>query len=249
MQYREWAPVYERIRAEFGFDMAEEERSAERLAALAPELSAERALAAVRARLAGRDAVIVGLAPRAGPPPVWRLPTGGPRPAILAADGAAQTCLEAGLVPDVVVTDLDGPVASEVSAQMRGALVVIHAHGDNVPQLERWVPELTGARAGSWAGAPTPQLLDVGGFTDGDRAAYLAAEGGARRVLLWGFDFERAAEPDPRSRERKLAKLRWAERSLGWLVRQGGAPLFRWTGDGALVPYPAGPASLGESTQ
>lgn len=247
MRYGEWAPVYERIRAEFAFDFAREERAAARLVALAPELSADRSLAEARRRIEGRDVVVVGLAPSAGPPPLWRLPPGGRRPAIVAADGATQTCLTAGVVPEVVVTDLDGPVASEVSAQSRGALVVVHAHGDNVAEMERWVPELAGPLAGSWAGPPTGALLDCGGFTDGDRAAYLAVESGARRVLLWGFDFEHVLEPDPPSRERKLAKLRWAERSLGWLVARASAPVFRWTRDGAVAPYP--PGTLGESTQ
>lgn len=249
MRYDEWAPVYESIRAEFGFDLAAERRAADRLVALAPDIDAATSLTRARARIEGRDAVIVGLAPSAGPPPLWRLPPGGRRPAILAADGATQACLTAGLVPDLVVTDLDGPVASEVAAQARGSLVVVHAHGDNLAALERWVPQLRGDLAGSWAGPPTAALFDVGGFTDGDRAAYLAAECGARRVLLWGFDFTHAAEADPRSHERKLAKLQWAARSLGWLVTHDGAPLYRWTRDGAVAAYPPGPASLGESTQ
>lgn len=249
VRYDEWAPVYERIRAELGFDLTAERAAADRLAALDPDLDAATTLTQARSRIEGRDAVIVGLAPAAGPPPLWRFPPGGRKPVILAADGAAQTCLTAGVVPDLVVTDLDGPVPSEAAAQARGALLIVHAHGDNLAELERWVPQLNGDLGGSWAGPPTAALLDVGGFTDGDRAAYLAAECGARRVLLWGFDFTHAVEPDVRSRERKLAKLRWAERALGWLVSRGGAPVYRWTRDGAVVAYPPGPASLGESTQ
>ena len=56
----------------------------------------------------------------------------------------------------------------------------------------------------------TPSLLDVGGFTDGERAAYLAEATGATLVLLWGFDFERAEESDAVARDRKLAKLGFA---------------------------------------
>lgn len=249
VRYDEWAPVYERICAAFDFDLVAERRAADRLRALAPQLDATTTLTRARSRIEGRDTVVVGLAPAAGPPPLWRLPPGGRKPAILAADGATQTCLTAGIVPDVVVTDLDGPVPSEASAQARGAFVIVHAHGDNLAALERWVPQLAGDLGGSWAGPPTPALIDVGGFTDGDRAAYLAAACGARRVLLWGFDFTHAVEPDARSRERKLAKLQWAERALGWLVTHDGAPVYRWTRDGAVAAYPPGPTSVGDSTQ
>ncbi|MFY9716407.1 MAG: 6-hydroxymethylpterin diphosphokinase MptE-like protein, partial [Thermoplasmata archaeon] len=163
-----------------------------------------------------------------------------PRPAIVAADGATAPCLSAGLVPAVVVTDLDGPVPSEISAGGRGSLVLVHAHGDNVPALERWVPEFPGELAGSWAGPPRPELIDVGGFTDGDRAAYLAEALGARRILLWGFDFERTDEPDPTRRATKLAKLRWARDLLSDLARSSRTPILRWGLDGSLVPYSTG---------
>lgn len=246
MEYLEWAPYYERIRREFGFSMEREQAAADRLAELLPAPARRDPIARLRPRIAGREVVVVGLAPRAGAPPVWRLPATGPAPVVIAADGAARPCLNAGLVPGVVVTDLDGPVASEVAANARGALVVVHAHGDNVPALERWVPEFSGELAGSWAGAPTDGLLDVGGFTDGDRGACLAAHLGATRVLLWGFDF---ADPDGATeaeRARKQAKLRWAERILG-VVARGAVPLALWRRDGSVVPYPVEPT--GPSTQ
>lgn len=238
MEFAEWAPQYARIQREFGFSMELERAASETLCGLLPPAALDDPLGRLRHRLEGRDAVVVGLAPRAGAPPLWRLPQGGPRLALVAADGAARRCLEAGLVPEVVVTDLDGPVASEVSANARGALVVVHAHGDNVAALTRWVPEFTGELAGSWAGPPERGLLNVGGFTDGDRAAYLAAHLGARRVLLWGFDFEHVDETEGPERLRKLAKLAWARRDLD-LLALGRTPLSLWRPDGSLVDYPA----------
>ena len=191
----------------------------------------------IGARVRSHDVVVVGLAPGAGPPPIWRLPASSDGPVLIAADGATAPCLEAGLVPAVIVTDLDGPVPSEITANLRGSLVVVHAHGDNVAELERWVPEFPGELAGSWAGPPRPALIDVGGFTDGDRAAYLAEELGARRILLWGFEFERIDEGDPSARARKLAKLEWARRLLEDLANEGTVPIFSWQHDGSLVPY------------
>ena len=246
VEYAEWAPIYARIQREFGFSMDRERASADRLVALLDDAGRRPPLPRLAGRFSGRDVVVVGLAPGAGAPPVWQLPPTKPAPALVAADGAAARCLSGGLVPDVITTDLDGPVASEISAGARGAALVVHAHGDNLAAIEEWVPQMRGEVAGSWAGPPSESLLDVGGFTDGDRGAYLAAHLGARRVLLWGFEFgqvDTSGEPDP---SRKLAKLRWAEVALSALAR-GPVPILTWRRDATLVPYR--PAADGSMTQ
>jgi hypothetical protein len=246
VEYSEWAPRYDRIRAEFGFPFEREVAAADLLASLLPASAPTDPLERLRPLLEGRTVVVAGLAPRTGPPPLWRLPQVPRTPALIAADGATATCLDAGLVPTIVVTDLDGPVPAEIAANRRGSVVVIHAHGDNRSALEEWVGQFPGVVVGSWAGPPRPYLLNVGGFTDGDRAAYLADHLGAERVLLWAFDFGHTAPTDVAAHELKLAKLTWAERMLGELARAGRAPLLRWRPDGSLVPYP--PGSDEEST-
>jgi 2-amino-4-hydroxy-6-hydroxymethyldihydropteridine diphosphokinase len=238
VEYRRWAPLYERIRREFGFPWGRERRAAARLLRRLPPAARRDPLGRVAARIQGRDAIIAGLAPGAGAPPLWRLPPTASPPVLLAADGATAACLAAGLVPAIVVTDLDGAVASEVAANGRGSLVVVHAHGDNLPAVEEWVPQFPGELAGSWAGPPGRGLLNVGGFTDGDRAAYLAEAAGARRILLWGFAFDRVEAVGLEDRGRKLAKLAWARRLLGRLAREGHAAVLLWQGDGTLAPLP-----------
>ncbi|MCI4330482.1 MAG: DUF115 domain-containing protein [Thermoplasmata archaeon] len=247
MDYAAWAPYYERIRLELGFDLARERSSADRLLELLPADAPLDPLGHLQGLVRGRDAIVVGLAPRWGAPPIWVLPAGRTHPVVLAADGAASRCLDAGIVPEIVVTDLDGPVPAEVLANSKGAAVVLHAHGDNLEALDRWAPEFHRNVVGSWAGKPEPRLLDVGGFTDGDRAAFLASALGARRVLLWGFEFANVDEEPPGQRLRKLAKLRWAREVLGVLSRSGAAPLLWWRRDGAIVPYEVGIS--GASTQ
>jgi len=235
VRYSRWAPLYDEIRADFGYPFDREEEAARTLERLLPPAARERPWERLKTRLRGREAIVVGLGPGAGPPPIWRLPPSSPGPAVVAADGATRTCLEAGVVPSVVVTDLDGPVSSEVEANGRGALVVVHAHGDNVRALEQWVPQFPGELVGSWAGPPRPALVNPGGFTDGDRAAYLAEEAGARRVLLWGFDLESVEETEPRAQELKRRKLRWAARALSELADQGRVPLAFWRRDGSFA--------------
>jgi 2-amino-4-hydroxy-6-hydroxymethyldihydropteridine diphosphokinase len=240
MEYSAWSPFYERIAREFGFEFDREERSAARLETRLPPADRADPLGRSKARLSGRDVIVAGLAPRAGPPPIWRLASSAQPPAVVAADGATAACLDAGIVPAVIVTDLDGPLPTEVNANRRGSLVVVHAHGDNFDAIDEWVPQFPGELAGSWAGPPRPSLLNVGGFTDGDRSAFLAEACGARRILLWGFDFESVEESDPRARDRKLAKLAWAKRLLAMLARDGSSPVLEWHRDGSLVPYPVG---------
>ncbi|MCI4326750.1 MAG: DUF115 domain-containing protein [Thermoplasmata archaeon] len=247
MEYARWAPVYARIANAFGFDLLQEGAAAEVLRSMLDAEARTDPLARCRSRIEGRAAIVVGLAPEAGAPPLDRLPATRLGRVVLAADGATARCLAAGIVPDLVVTDLDGPVASEVTANARGALVVVHAHGDNIPALGEWVPEFSGELAGSWSGPPTAELLDVGGFTDGDRAAYLAEHCGATEVLLWGFDFARTEEREGAARDRKLAKLRFAETNLALLAESSRVPILEWRRDGTRRPFQV--AGTGKSTQ
>jgi len=240
VEYTRWAPHYERIRLEFGFPSEREEAAAALLETLLPPAARGDPLVRIRPLLNGREAIVVGLAPDAGPPPLWRRPATDRPPALIAADGATATCLAAGIVPTMVVTDLDGPVPSEIAANRRGSLVVVHGHGDNLEALAEWVPQFPGELAGSWSGPPRGSLLNVGGFTDGDRAAFLAEHCEAARIVLWGFDFEHVNERDRDKRSRKLAKLAWARRLLSVLAQEGRTTVLTWQKDGSIQPYPEG---------
>ncbi len=108
---------------------------------------------------------------------------------IVAADGATALLLEEGLVPSIVVTDLDGPWDALLEAQRRGAVLVVHVHGDNVDE----VLEFT-ARSGKVVFSSQEPLgarcLPLSGFTDGERALEVALRFGARSVRVVGADFE-----------------------------------------------------------
>jgi 2-amino-4-hydroxy-6-hydroxymethyldihydropteridine diphosphokinase len=237
VEYSEWAPHYRGIAAQFAFPFEAEEAAAYELIGLLPVEAREAPAERLRSRIDGRTAIVVGYAPGAGAPPLGRLPAEPRRPVLIAADGAADRCLQAEIVPDVVVTDLDGPVPAEVTANVRGALVVIHAHGDNRPRLRTWVPQFPGALAGSWAGSPRAGLINFGGFTDGDRAVFLAEALGAERILLFGFAFDRVEESDPALAERKRAKLRRGRELIDLVARRGRCPIVRWGADGAQEPW------------
>ena len=126
----------------------------------------------------------------------------------IAADGAAAVLLRRGIVPDVVVSDLDGPFPAILEACQKKAIIVVHAHGDNLDALARYVPQLKNV-IGTCQCRPLGGLYNFGGFTDGDRSVFLAVELGASSIELVGFDFE-----DQSVTPRKRKKLAWAKRLI-----------------------------------
>ena len=111
-------------------------------------------------------------------------------------------------MPDIVVTDLDGPFPAILKANQMGSIVVVHAHGDNLDALNRYVPQLERI-IGTVQCHPPPGLYNFGGFTDGDRCVFLAKELRAASINLVGFDFE-----DESVTPRKKKKLAWAKRLI-----------------------------------
>ncbi|MDJ0274106.1 MAG: 6-hydroxymethylpterin diphosphokinase MptE-like protein [Nitrososphaerota archaeon] len=107
---------------------------------------------------------------------------------LVVADTATPLVLSRGIVPDVVVTDLDGPVDALLRASRSGSLLFVHAHGDNIGALRETLP-LLGDRIEPTTQVPRPvgHVHNFGGFTDGDRAAYVSVALGARAVVLLGM--------------------------------------------------------------
>lgn len=108
----------------------------------------------------------------------------------IAVDGAALAFLEEGLLPQIIVTDLDGSLNALLKSHEEGALLLVHAHGDNISKITKIIPLLAQERIiGTTQTEETSKVRNFGGFTDGDRAAYLAANMGAHQVFLFAFDF------------------------------------------------------------
>jgi len=201
MDYEEWDVYYRQILDDFGYSREADERSAHILDA---KLGGERIdPASLGPLFAGREVTIAGNAPRLADE------LAGVAHPLVAADEATSVLRKAGLRPDVVVTDLDGDVEDQVAASAEGAVVVVHAHGDNVAAVEKWAPKFRGPVIGTTQSRPFGRVYNFGGFTDGDRAAFLADHLGARSLLLLGFDFENPSPKDA-DRETKQRKLDWA---------------------------------------
>ncbi|MCX6677165.1 MAG: DUF115 domain-containing protein [Methanothrix sp.] len=203
MQFATWEPLYQTILQDFGFSPGRDEEAAKLLAELLRDQEPQ--LRAAEAKVAGRMIVVCGNAPSLEK----ELDELQGRDAVfLAADGATQVLLGRGIVPDIVVTDLDGPFPAILKANLEGSIMVVHAHGDNLDALKKYVPKLRRIM-GTVQCRPPPGLYNFGGFTDGDRCVFLARELGAASIKLLGFDFE-----DEGVTPRKKKKLAWAKRLI-----------------------------------
>ncbi|MDO5831386.1 6-hydroxymethylpterin diphosphokinase MptE-like protein [Methanobrevibacter sp.] len=107
---------------------------------------------------------------------------------LVTADGATTALIEERIRPDVVATDLDGNLDDIMLANLRGADVVIHAHGDNIDKIAS-LTSFFDNKMGTTQAQPIGNLYNFGGFTDGDRAIFLAVALGASQIILAGMDF------------------------------------------------------------
>lgn len=107
---------------------------------------------------------------------------------LVAADGATTAMIEERISPDIIATDLDGNIDDILLANLRGANIVIHAHGDNLDQITR-LSSFFNNVLGTTQAQPRGNLYNFGGFTDGDRAMFLAVALGANEIILAGMDF------------------------------------------------------------
>ena len=107
---------------------------------------------------------------------------------IISADGATELCLQLNVIPDFIVTDLDGDINPLLCANKLGSIMLIHAHGDNIPKILKFAPKFKQFIRTSQA-FPLTNVYNFGGFTDGDRCVFLADEFRSDEIWLVGMDF------------------------------------------------------------
>jgi uncharacterized Rossmann fold enzyme len=200
MNFELWEPHYLAILDYFGFDRAQDEEAARLLASLL--LRDDLPLLASLCR--GRPVTVCGNAP------CLKNELGQIRGEVFAADAAAEVLLDHRIRPAAIFTDLDGATDRFVDMNQNGTIIVVHAHGDNMPLLRHWVPRFSGPVVCTTQSTPLAHVHNFGGFTDGDRAVFAAHELGASAVTIIGFDLG-DTDVDPLKR----GKLFWAGKLLG----------------------------------
>ncbi|MDD1678897.1 MAG: DUF115 domain-containing protein [Methanomicrobiales archaeon] len=197
--FEDWEPCYQRILEYFSFDRAKDEEAARLLADLLPRDD----VALLDRQARNRVVTVAGNAPNLDGEKDRRKGT------LWAADAAAERLYVQGIRPDAVFTDLDGVTDAFLEMNQQGTVIVVHAHGDNIPLLRHWVPQFSGPLVGTTQSRPLDHVYNFGGFTDGDRAVFAAHALEARDVQIIGFDLD-DTHVDPVKR----GKLRWARKLL-----------------------------------
>jgi uncharacterized Rossmann fold enzyme len=144
---------------------------------------------------------------------------------LIVADGATSALLEENIIPDIIVTDLDGNMDDLMLANDLGSVFVLHAHGHNEDKILKYTEKLNKVM-GTTQSKPLSNLYNFGGFTDGDRAVFLATVLGGKKIILAGMDFgimtTKYSRPDlsdeiSKADEVKQKKLMYAEKLVDWV--------------------------------
>jgi uncharacterized Rossmann fold enzyme len=153
---------------------------------------------------------------------------------LICADGAVTALLEEQIIPDIVVTDLDGKIDDIINSNNFGAIMVVHAHGNNMDNIEKYVPILKNV-LGSTQSNPIDNVYNFGGFTDGDRCLFLAIKLGTKNIFLAGMDFgniiTQYSRPDINDIEGiadsiKEKKLKYAKKLVEWAAENEEVNIF-----------------------
>ncbi|MDW7989832.1 MAG: DUF115 domain-containing protein [Archaeoglobaceae archaeon] len=191
MELDEWMKIYDQIISDFGFSREKDEESAR----LIFEIGYDKLLdSLVLECIRGKEVAVIGGAYNGEEISEEFIITAG------------KAIERVHFFPSVHVTDLEESLEKLLELEKRGCILVIHAHGDNMQRIREVVPKLKSFVATTQS-VPFKKIYNFGGFTDGDRAVLIAKRFGAKKIKLYGFDFEK-------SDGIKLKKLKWAKKIL-----------------------------------
>lgn len=239
MIYSEWKIWYAEIAEALRLSEEKDQAATERLSLLLRQASTIENLKHV---LEKKAAVVFG----AGPSLDFDIKAAMDQKAFLlsstiCADGATSAFLRiTGRTPDIIVSDLDGNLDDIMQANRMGGMVLVHAHSDNIPAVNEYAPLLVRPILGTTQVEDCINVYNFGGFTDGDRAAFVAETQGANPIILAGMDlgtmvgeYSKPGLSAPiQASGRKLMKLGFAKRLLEWLGEHGSADLANCTHSG-----------------
>jgi len=232
MRWETWAPWYEKIVKRLKLDKRHDEEAAELLNEILPDAD----IRELRRIVQGQECIVFGAGPSLDEDLKALDRAGYLGKVLISADGATTPILRY-RDPEIIVTDLDGAVVDQIGSWRRGSWLVIHGHGDNIAKIREVMPEARERVIGTIQTRAFGKLHNFGGFTDGDRAAFMAHELGASRIYLAGMDLGKeigkySGFKDP---TRKIVKLAICGELLAWLAGSLGANLVNLTADGINI--------------
>jgi hypothetical protein len=219
---RGWDSKYSEIARGFGYSKKDDLRSASILGSM---INKQVPASKLRKVISGKPVFVIGSGPSlASAIPALKIHRDITK---ICADSALAALTKNRIRPDIIVTDLDGDLKLLERAG-RSAIVVVHAHGDNIERLDfarRFKKCLVTTQT-----KQTKRAHNFGGFTDGDRCVFLADHFGAGKIFLFGMDFGprigRFSNTKKSERRIKLKKLRYGKMLLEWLAPKASSELF-----------------------
>ena len=154
---------------------------------------------------------------------------------ILAADGASILLKEKGIHIDAIFSDLDGITKNEIEY---ARFNIVHAHGDNIRKLRFFEENIIKFKnvIGTTQVDPIQNIINPGGFTDGDRILFFLRTllSSFHRLFLIGMDFGKIIgkyskldmKINQEASPTKLKKLSYALKLIKWLKKMIINPIY-----------------------
>ena len=222
-----WKKKYAEIRKEFGYSEKKDRDSAFILDSILKKTPIERKIAGM---IKGKTVIVIGAGPSLSRsiPKLQKLKN----TIKIAADSSVKLLVENKIIPDIVVTDLDGDEYSLKKIGKTKTIFVVHAHGDNSEKLD-FVKFFTNY-IGTTQTKPFGKIKNYGGFTDGDRSVFLANHFSAKKIILFGMEFGNRigsfSNTRKIDRKIKLQKLKKAKSLLEWMSTSSKSELYTVSG-------------------
>jgi len=217
MEWKEWKHWYDQIVVNMGLDPERDEQAAKLLRTLEAHRRGD--IRDLERLIRGKEVIIFG------PAPFSDMSFG--NAVKISAGSTTDQLVEMEIWPDIIVTDLDGNVPAQVEANQKGAVAVIHAHGDNMDAIREWVPRFSPPIIGTTQVEPFEDIYNFGGFTDGDRAVFMAIHFGASRIILKGFDFDNPTGKPIVDMALKMKKLGYARQLINYARKTYGIEIIQ----------------------
>jgi len=229
INFREWMEKYHKIVSILGLSEEDDQYSTYLMSRMIEDLGFDvvSALKLAKKKVYGRKVFVFGCGPSLEEG-VKELKEKTHDFVLIAADGATKALLEFGFIPEIIVTDLDGDLPSILNANKRGSILFVHAHGDNIDLIKKYLPSMRYPVVGTTQVKPTHNVFNFFGFTDGDRAIFIALRLGAKEIHLIGMDFGdvvgKYSKPylkgNTKAWKMKLLKLKIGEELMNWLSKK-----------------------------
>lgn len=224
MHYKKWKPFYDKIKKDLQLNFGKDKDVAEFLNSLLDEKHLL-SIKEIKKIIENKEVFIFGAGPSLEET-IRKHKEKIDKGIKIVADGATSALLKNSIRPDIIVTDLDGFIDDQLKANLEGSIVLIHAHGNNLKSLKEHLKNFKGKILGTTQTNPSyfKNLYNFGGFTDGDRAIFLADHFNAKKIFLAGFDFNgkigKHSFPENKDLNIKLKKLKWCKKLIQEITKK-----------------------------